>query len=222
MAALLANGQIPDMTSTHWENVYRTKGPDQVSWFQAEAVVSRTLIERYAPERGAKIIDIGAGASTLVDGVLAAGYRDVTVLDLSPTALEIVRTRLGPAAHAVQWIAADIRDAALPLHAFDVWHDRAVFHFLTNAADRAHYVAQVRHAVRPGGLVIVATFAEDGPTRCSGLDVARYSADALHAEFGAGFTVLDSAREVHTTPSGATQAFTYCACASPPSSPAPA
>lgn len=222
MAALLANGQIPDMTSTHWENVYRTKGPDQVSWFQAEAVVSRTLIERYAPERGAKIIDIGAGASTLVDGVLAAGYRDVTVLDLSPTALEIVRTRLGPAAHAVQWIAADIRDAALPLHAFDVWHDRAVFHFLTNAADRAHYVAQVRHAVRPGGLVIVATFAEDGPTRCSGLDVARYSADALHAEFGAGFTVLDSAREVHTTPSGATQAFTYCACRSSPSSPAPA
>lgn len=208
--------QIPTMTSTHWEHVYRTKGPDQVSWFQAEARLSRELIERHAPARESRIIDIGAGASTLVDGLLAAGYRELTVLDLSSAALDIARRRIGDAANAVQWLAADVLTVELPAQQFDVWHDRAVFHFLTSATDRARYVAQVRHAVRPGGLVIVATFAEDGPTRCSGLDVARYSAGALHAEFGSGFTLLHSEREVHTTPSGAVQAFTYCLCRATP------
>ncbi len=198
--------------NAHWEQVYRTKGPDQVSWFQAEARLSRVLIERAAPDRAARIIDIGAGASTLVDGLLASGYRHITVVDLSSTALFLAQQRLGGAAASVIWRAADVLTAAFPAAAFDVWHDRAVFHFLTDAADRARYVAQVRAAVRPGGHVIVATFAEDGPTRCSGLDVARYSADALHAEFGAGFVVLESQRELHTTPSGSEQAFTYCVC----------
>lgn len=204
--------------SEHWEEVYRTKRPDQVSWFQAEARLSRQLIEAAAPDRTARIIDIGAGASTLVDGLLAAGYRDLTVVDLAPAALALVRTRLGPLASTVQWLAADALDLSLSRHAFDVWHDRAVFHFLTAPADRARYVAQVRHAVRPGGIVIVATFAEDGPLRCSGLDVARYAPEMLHAEFGSAFTLLESHRELHTTPSGATQAFTYCVCRLPPPS----
>lgn len=196
----------------HWEQVYQTKGPDQVSWFQAEARLSRQLIESLAPARESSIIDIGAGASTLVDGLLNAGYSTVTVLDLSPAALRLARERLGARATRVEWQAADVLNAALPAQAFDVWHDRAVFHFLTMEADRRRYIEQVRHAVRPGGLVVVATFAEDGPLRCSGLDVARYSPLQLHAAFGAPFALLESRRELHTTPSGATQAFTYCAC----------
>ena len=196
----------------HWENVYQTKGPDQVSWFQAEARLSRQLIESLAPRKSSAIIDIGAGASTLVDGLLDAGYTALTVLDLSPAALAIARTRVGAHAHRVEWLAADVLEAALPRQGFDVWHDRAVFHFLTADADRRRYVEQVQRAVRPGGLVIVATFAEDGPLKCSGLEVARYSPAQLHAEFGAHFALLESHRELHTTPSGATQAFTYCAC----------
>ena len=196
----------------HWEQVYRTKGPDQVSWFQAEARLSRELIAVTAPDRNSAIIDIGAGASTLVDGLLGLGYRQVTVLDLSSTALELAKARLGPAAGGVTWQAADVLTAQLPEQAFDVWHDRAVFHFLTDASERLRYVAQVRHAVRPGGIVIIATFAEDGPLRCSGLKVARYAPSALQAQLGADFRLLESHREVHTTPSGATQAFTYCVC----------
>lgn len=196
----------------HWEHVYRTKGPDQVSWYQAEARLSRQLIERLSPARSSAIIDIGAGASTLVDGLVDAGYSSLTVLDLSPAALQLARARLGDRGAGVTWQAGDVLDAALPEQAFDVWHDRAVFHFLTDADDRRRYVDQVRRAVRPGGLVIVATFAEDGPTRCSGLDVARYSPTQLHAEFGVPFALVESHRELHTTPGGATQAFTYCVC----------
>jgi len=196
----------------HWETVYRTKGPDQVSWFQAEARLSRELISRAAPNRDAAIIDIGAGASTLVDGLLGAGYHQLTVVDISAAALELAKARLGAAAAPVTWQAADVLAAEFPAQRFDVWHDRAVFHFLTDPADRARYVAQVRHAVRPGGIVLVATFAEDGPLKCSGLEVARYAPDALHAEFGEGFALMESHRELHTTPSGATQAFTYCVC----------
>jgi SAM-dependent methyltransferase len=196
----------------HWEQVYQTKGPEQVSWFQAEARLSRQLIESQAPARSSAIIDIGAGASTLVDGLLDTEYSALTVLDLSPAALQLARSRLGDRASRVDWRAADILEASLEPLAFDVWHDRAVFHFLTADADRRRYVAQVQRAVRPGGLVIVATFAEDGPLRCSGLEVARYSPTQLHAEFGAGFALLESHRELHTTPSGATQAFTYCVC----------
>lgn len=193
----------------HWEHVYRTKGPDTVSWFQAEARLSRQLIEAWAPVRSSAIIDIGAGASTLVDGLLDAGYSALTVLDISPAALAIARTRVGVHASRIEWLAADVLEAPLPDQAFDVWHDRAVFHFLTAEADRRRYVAQVQRAVRPGGLVIVATFADDGPLRCSGLDVVRYSPTQLHAEFGASFAMIESRRELHTTPSGATQAFTY-------------
>lgn len=196
----------------HWEHVYQTKGPDQVSWFQAEAGLSRQLIEKLAPARSSAIIDIGAGASTLVDGLLDAGYGALTVLDLSPAALQLARARLGARGSRVQWLAADILDVTLPAETFDVWHDRAVFHFLTEEADRRRYVEQVHRAVRVGGLVIVATFAEDGPLRCSGLDVARYSPAQLQAALGDRFALLESHRELHTTPSGATQAFTYDVC----------
>lgn len=198
---------------THWQHIYQSKGPEQLSWFQVEARLSRELIEQFAPKRDARIVDVGAGASTLVDGLLGAGYRHVTALDLSPAALETSRHRLGPVAAAlVDWREADVLTAALAGTGFDVWHDRAVFHFLTALPDRIAYVAQVRRAVRPGGVVLIATFAEDGPMRCSGLETRRYSADALHAEFGPEFRLISSQREVHVTPSGVAQAFTYCIC----------
>ena len=197
---------------SYWDEVYRTKGPERVSWFQAEARLSRSLIERSAPDRGARIIDVGAGASTLVAGLLDAGYRQLTVVDLSSTALALAQQRVGCAAAQVSWIAGDVLALDVSPAAFDLWHDRAVFHFLTQAEDRTRYVAQVRRAVAPGGHVLVATFAEDGPTRCSGLEVARYSPAALHGEFGPDFRLLASEREVHITPTGSEQAFTYCLC----------
>lgn len=193
----------------HWEQVYRAKRPDQVSWFQAEARLSRQLIEQCVPDRAARIVDIGAGASTLVDGLLASGYRNLTVADISPSALALARQRLGDRADAVTWQVADVLTAQFPPAGFDLWHDRAVFHFLTEAPERERYVAQALHAVRGGGHLLLATFAEDGPMRCSGLDVARYSPTGLHAEFAAGCSLVGSHREVHTTPSGTEQAFTY-------------
>jgi SAM-dependent methyltransferase len=192
--------------------VYQAKGPEQLSWYQAEAKLSCELITRLAPDRDARILDVGAGASTLVDGLLAAGYRQVAVLDLSTAALDVARQRLGAAAARVEWHEADVLSAGLPRSSYDVWHDRAVFHFLTEAADRARYVEQVRYAVHPYGTVLVATFAEDGPTRCSGLEVHRYSPTTLQSEFGPDFRLLESRREEHVTPWGALQAFTYCVC----------
>ena len=197
---------------SHWEQVYRTKGPDQVSWFQPEAKLSLELIQLVAPARDTSIIDVGAGASTLVDGLVAAGYSRITMLDLSPAALIQAQQRLSNDADAVVWQEADVLTADLDAGAFDVWHDRAVFHFLTGAAERTRYVKQVRQAVRPGGFVLVATFAENGPTRCSGLDVARYTPEGLHGEFGTDFRLVQSRREEHRTPGGAPQAFTYCVC----------
>jgi SAM-dependent methyltransferase len=196
----------------HWEHIYRTKPPTQVSWYQPHAQRSLDLIRRVSPPPAGAIIDVGGGASTLVDDLLDAGYRDLTVLDLSATALAQARSRLGSHAGMVRWMEADVLNASLPEAGYSVWHDRAVFHFLTAPADRARYVAQVRGAVRAGGFVLVATFADDGPTRCSGLEVERYSAEALHAEFGSPFQLVASEREGHITPSGGRQAFIYCLC----------
>jgi ubiquinone/menaquinone biosynthesis C-methylase UbiE len=196
----------------HWETIYSNKSADEVSWFQPEARLSLALITEAAPDPDAAILDVGGGASSLVDGLLAAGYANVTVLDLSSAALEQARTRLGEEAARVKWLEADIRTVELPPAATDVWHDRAVFHFLTSPEDRQLYVRQVQRAVRPGGYVLVATFADDGPERCSGLEVARYNADTLHAEFGSGFRMLRSERENHVTPWGSTQRFVYCLC----------
>ena len=196
----------------HWQKVYETKKPTEVSWYQPAARVSSSLIRRVAPDRSAAIIDVGGGASTLVDGLLAAGYSSVSVLDVSSAALAQASERLGGDAARVTWLEANVLDAALPASAYDVWHDRAVFHFLTEAVDRGRYVKQVRRSVRPGGYVMVATFASDGPTKCSGLEVARYAPEELHGEFGSDFQLVDSAREEHHTPTGAVQPFIYCLC----------
>lgn len=197
---------------THWQTVYTTKKPTEVSWYQPTAALSLGMIHRVAPERSAAIIDVGGGASTLVDGLLADGYNRITVLDVSGVALAEASARLAEDAARVTWLEADILATSLPTFAYDVWHDRAVFHFLTEIADRRRYVEQVRASVRVGGYVMVATFAPDGPSRCSGLEVARYAPRELHGQFGADFQLLESARDEHRTPAGVIQPFTYCLC----------
>src|SRR5574338_1037873 len=191
----------------HWERFYGSKPVEALSWYQAHAERSLRLIGATGAALGAAIIDVGGGASTLVDDLLDRGYSALTVLDVSAIALAAARRRLGPRAAVVRWIEADIRDAPLPSQAFEVWHDRAVFHFLTEAEDRRAYVAQARRAVKAGGHVILASFAEDGPSRCSGLPVMRYSPAALQTEFGPGFTLLRHEREAHHTPAGVVQSF---------------
>jgi 2-polyprenyl-3-methyl-5-hydroxy-6-metoxy-1,4-benzoquinol methylase len=195
----------------HWESVYRNKAADQVGWFQPHAASSLRLIGESA-DKEACIIDVGGGASVLVDDLLDAGYRNLTVLDLAEPALAASHARLGARAGSVQWIAADVTRAELPTAHYDVWHDRAVFHFLTDPADRAHYVAQVLHSVKPGGHVVVATFGPGGPLQCAGLDVVHYAPDALHAEFGAPFRLLRYETEIHHTPAGEAQEYVYCYC----------
>ncbi len=197
---------------THWEKIYREKAPDAVSWYRPHLETSLALIEKAAPERGVSIIDIGGGESTLVDDLLAHGYQNITVLDVSQTAIDVTKKRLGPASESVQWVTADIVSGELAPNAYDVWHDRAVFHFLTAMDQRVAYVRQVARAVKPGGHVLVSTFGPEGPTKCSGLDVVRYDAESLHAEFGVRFRLLDSIKELHNTPFGTTQQFLYCLC----------
>jgi ubiquinone/menaquinone biosynthesis C-methylase UbiE len=199
----------------HWDRIYRTRAATEVSWYQPEARLSLQLIRRVSPELDAPLLDVGGGASTLVDGLLDSGYRDITVLDLAPAALAGAQERLGERAAAVRWIVGDVLDPPLPAATYAVWHDRAVFHFLTDARDRARYIAHTQRVVRPGGHVIVASFGPDGPSRCSGLDVMRYSPEGLHAQFGDDFRLLDSVREDHRTPAGSVQAFVYCLCRVP-------
>ena len=196
----------------HWEHIYATKSPGDVSWFQEHAELSLRLIRDTRVPLTAAIIDVGGGASTLVDDLLQSGYSQLTVLDVAASALAAAQRRLGARANALQWVEANITEASLPAHAYDVWHDRAVFHFLTSLHDRHAYVRAVLQAVKPGGHVIVATFAEDGPTRCSGLPVMRFRPDELHAEFGAPFVLLHHEKEAHPTPSGTVQMFVYCYC----------
>ncbi len=199
-------------TKEHWEKVYTTKAVDEVSWFQAHAGLSLKLIRDAGVPLTASVIDVGGGASTLVDDLIAEGFENNTVLDLSAAALSRAQARLADRAAAVTWLEADILEIDLAAHAYDVWHDRAVFHFLVTARERRAYVQKVLRAVKPGGLVIVATFAEDGPNQCSGLSVRRYAPDELHAEFGDPFLLLGHQKESHRTPGGAEQAFVYCAC----------
>ena len=194
----------------HWENVYATKGENQVSWFQQTPAPSLDLIALVGADKNSAIIDIGGGASRLVDCLVANGYEDVTVLDLSAAALAAARARMGDRADRVTWIAADIT-AWEPSQTYDVWHDRAAFHFLTDPTDQAAYVVRLSRALRPGGHAIIGTFASDGPERCSGLVVSRYDADRLTATLGHGFKLIDSRRHEHVTPWGATQKFQFSA-----------
>jgi len=201
----------------HWESIYSTNADNEVSWYQREASLSVQLIQQVAPRETDTILDVGGGASTLVDSLLSLRYTDVTVLDIAANALAKARARLGSSAEAVRWIAGDVLAIDLPDHSVDVWHDRAVFHFLLSPEDRLRYVAQVRRVLRRNGHVIIATFAEDGPTKCSGLPVARYDAAKLHGEFGDGFHLLSTLREEHLTPRGGRQRFRYCLCSFRPS-----
>ncbi len=197
---------------THWEHIYETKAPTQVSWYQEHARFSLQYIRNTGIQKIDAIIDVGGGASTLVDDLIADGYQSISILDVSAVALQLARQRLGKHAVGVNWIEADITQADLPEQAYDLWHDRAVFHFLTQAMDRQRYIDAVRRSVRVGGHIILATFAPDGPDRCSGLEVVRYSPESLHHEFGRDFEVVDSTAETHHTPFGTEQKFIYCYC----------
>ncbi len=199
-------------TKAHWEHIYSSRTVTEVSWFQEHAALSLQCIREANILPGQAIIDVGGGASTLADDLVDAGHRQITVLDLSAAALAAAQQRMGENAGQVRWMEADILDVELERHAYDVWHDRAVFHFLTSPQARERYVQTVLHAVKPGGLVIVATFAEDGPEQCSGLPVVRYSAGSLHGTFGEPFILLGHKRESHRTPGGKEQRFIYCFC----------
>jgi SAM-dependent methyltransferase len=196
---------------THWEKIYTSKAPETLSWYRDHLETSLALIE-CAAGRSSSIIDVGGGESTLVDDLLLRGYQDLTVLDISQTAIDVARKRSGPGARRVHWLVADIVNAELQPNAYDLWHDRAVFHFLTTNAQRVAYVRQVARSVKRNGHVIVSTFGPDGPVKCSGLKTIRYDADSLHGEFGARFRLVESSHELHRTPYGATQQFLYCYC----------
>jgi len=197
---------------THWEKIYAEKAPKAVSWYRPHLETSLALIEQTASGRSASVIDVGGGESTLVDDLLAREYENISVLDISQSAIDANRKRLGKAAAHVHWLVANITNVELQSSTYDVWHDRAVFHFLTAAADRNAYVRQVAHAVKRGGHVIVSTFGPEGPARCSGLDVVRYDAESLLSELGAHFSMLGSSTELHRTPFGTIQQFLYCHC----------
>jgi SAM-dependent methyltransferase len=199
-------------TKPHWESIHQTKAPTQVSWYQEHPTFSLGLIKHTGIDKTSHIIDVGGGISTLVDDLLKEDFNHITVLDISSAALQVTRQRLADAAARVTWIEADITQAVLPYQKYDLWHDRAVFHFLIQPYDRDHYIDTVRHAVRVGGHVIIATFAPDGPDRCSGLKVVRYSPESLHGTFGDDFELMDSTRETHHTPFGTEQKFIYCYC----------
>jgi ubiquinone/menaquinone biosynthesis C-methylase UbiE len=196
----------------HWDRIYRAKAPREVSWYQPEARVSLQLIRGVAPDLGTPMLDVGGGASTLADGLLDVGYQSVTVLDLASAALRRAQERLAERAAHIRWIVGDALDVPLASDSAGVWHDRAVFHFLTDPSDRDRYVGQARRVVWPGGHVIVASFGPEGPSQCSGLEVVRYTVEGLHAEFGPGFRLLEEVREDHSTPSGSLQPFVYSLC----------
>lgn len=193
----------------HWDRIYQNKGEDEVSWHQERPLMSLRLMERAGLAPDAPIIDVGGGASHLVDTLLTQGYSDVTVLDLAASALDQARSRLGERAEAVTWIEADAT-AWQPERTYRLWHDRAVFHFLTEPADRAAYLANLEAALPVGGFAVIATFGPEGPERCSGLPVARYSPESLQATLGTRFEQVAVEAEEHRTPGGQTQQFVGC------------
>lgn len=201
--------EVPaDARREHWETVYREKEEDAVSWFQERPRTSLELIARTGRDRSARIVDVGGGASRLVDSLLDAGYTDLTVVDVASAALARAKERLAARAERVAWEACDLR-AWRPETPFDIWHDRAVFHFMVSPEDRSAYLETMRHALKRGGHAIIATFAADGPEKCSGLSIERYEPDALAARLGPEFRLVESLHEAHATPGGKIQAFQY-------------
>lgn len=195
-------------TGRHWDAAYERLGTEGVSWFQRAPTVSRRLVDPLGLAADAPVIDVGGGTSTLVDELLAGGARDLSVLDLSATALVLARARLGADADRIDWIRGDVRDWE-PARTYALWHDRAVFHFMVGPGDREGYLRAARRAIAPGGHAVLGTFAPDGPTRCSGLPVERYAPEELAAAFGQAFRLTWSEREEHRTPGGSIQAFTW-------------
>ncbi len=199
-------------SKAHWTQVYQTKAADDVSWYQEHPDVSLDYIHDTGIEPSAAIIDVGAGASTLVDHLVARGYNDITLLDISEEALEVTRSRVGETLARLTYVVGDITTIPLEQNRYDVWHDRAVFHFLIDPLQQKRYIEQVLHAVKPNGHVLIATFALDGPEKCSGLTTARYDSVSLHNMFGSQFDLIDTTNEIHKTPMGAEQRFVYCWC----------
>ncbi len=196
----------------HWNRVYDTKDTEAVSWYAPSLGTSLELISEAGLDAGAAVIDVGGGASTLPAELLDRGFTEVTVLDISASALDKARAQLGPRAQQVRWVAGDVTSVELPDAAYDLWHDRAVFHFLTQEVDQDAYIRQVSRALKPGGRLVVATFGASGPEKCSGLPVARYDDQALVKRFGDCFERLRCLEDTHVTPWGASQLFTYCLC----------
>ncbi|WP_347273564.1 class I SAM-dependent methyltransferase [Candidatus Kuenenia sp.] len=192
----------------HWENVYEQKKPSEVSWYQVNPAVSLDFITLAKPNNAAKIIDVGGGASVLVDELLDKGYRDLTILDISSRAIRYAQERLGKRAENVCWIEADVTEYIAP-YPFDLWHDRAVFHFLTDPLDRKKYVEVLQNSLKRGGHLIIAAFAIDGPTRCSGLDIEQYDAEKLQNELGSEFLLMEEKQEIHVTPASKEQKFGF-------------
>lgn len=194
---------------SHWERIYAKTIPTEVGWYQVEPAVSLELIASTGVGHSDKIIDVGGGASVLVDKLLCQGFQDLTVLDVSSKALDYAKERLGSEAEAVKWIEADVTEFELP-EKYDLWHDRAVFHFLTEGKDRKKYVQNMEEALNPGGHVIIAAFSIDGPLKCSGLNVERYSPEKMNNELGDSFELVKATDEGHMTPWGKEQKYTYC------------
>jgi hypothetical protein len=197
-----------DRTS-HWQSVYRTKQPTEVSWFKPHLETSMDLMKRAGLNERSRVLDVGAGASTLVDDLLQIGVRSITALDLSEASLSVARERLAEKASHVQWLVGDVTDVPLPEGGFHLWHDRAALHFLVEPAAAASYVRQAKHAIVDGGYAVIGCFAADGPEKCSGLPVARRDPQDIAALFGPSFALVDSRRETHATPSGGAQLFAY-------------
>ena len=195
-------------TKKHWENVYRSKSPLKVSWYQQEPILSLSLIARAQAPRDAPIIDVGGGSSTLVDKLYDEAYTDISVLDISGSALAHAKNRLADRADKVNWYEADVT-CFKPPHRYAIWHDRAVFHFLTSRLDRERYVNVLKQALEPCGQIIIMTFATDGPRKCSGLDIVQYDADKMTAELGQGFKLVETGQDIHHTPAGNQQKFAY-------------
>lgn len=199
-------------TQEHWNAIYGKKEPTEVSWYRPHLERSMRFVDQAHLPRAAAIIDVGGGASTLVDDLLAQGFTNVSVLDLSEGAIAQAKTRLGPEAAAVNWIVGDVTQLELPERQYDFWHDRAVFHFLTDETSRERYINAVRRALKPGGHIVVATFGPSAPERCSGLPVVRYTSEGIHDQFGGQFLKVGEESETHKTPWGSEQEFVYCYC----------